>query len=103
MSENAKPAGRPGRQKMPEQTPAERVKNFREVPFGYSPETAAVEASRCLQCKTAPCRHGCPVEVQIPQFIRKIKEGDIAAANRILKTDNALPAVCGRVCPQEDQ
>lgn len=103
MTENVKPAGRPGRQKMPEQTPQERVKNFREVPFGYSPETAVIEASRCLQCKTAPCRQGCPVEVQIPQFIRKIKEGDFAGANQVLKTDNALPAVCGRVCPQEDQ
>jgi glutamate synthase (NADPH/NADH) small chain len=102
MTENAKPARAP-RQKMPEQAPEERVRNFREVPHGYPPETAKIEAARCLQCKTAPCRQGCPVEVQIPQFIRKIKEGDFAEANRVLKGDNALPAVCGRVCPQEDQ
>ena len=88
---------------MPEQPPRERVMNFREVPYGYPPETAQVEASRCLQCKNAPCRKGCPVEVKIPEFIRLIKEGDFKGANRAVKADNALPAVCGRVCPQEDQ
>ena len=97
-----KPA-RPPRQKMPEQAPEERIRNFREVPYGYSEETARIEASRCLQCKAAPCCKGCPVEVKIPEFIKKIKEGDFAEAGRILLRDNALPAVCGRVCPQEDQ
>ncbi len=96
-------AKRPGRHPMPEQKPLERVKNFQEVPFGYTPETAVAEAQRCLQCKNAPCRKGCPVEVKIPEFIRLIKEGNFAAANRLIKEDNALPAVCGRVCPQEDQ
>ncbi len=103
MSEAVKPPARAPRQKMPEQSAEERVKNFREVPYGYPPETAKIEAARCLQCKTAPCRQGCPVEVRIPEFIRKIREGDFAEANRIIKGDNALPAVCGRVCPQEDQ
>jgi glutamate synthase (NADPH/NADH) small chain len=91
------------RQKMPEQAPAERVKNFREVPLGYPAETAQIEAARCLQCKNAPCRAGCPVEVKIPEFIRRIREGDFIGAARMIKADNALPAVCGRVCPQEDQ
>jgi len=91
------------RQPMPEQPPEERVRNFDEVPYGYSPEIAQLEASRCLQCKKAPCREGCPVEVKITEFIRQIQEGDFAAAGRTLKEDNALPAVCGRVCPQETQ
>ena len=97
-----KPA-RPPRQAMPEQPPEERVRNFKEVPYGYSPETAMLEASRCLQCKAAPCRKGCPVEVKIPQFIQKIKDGDFIGAGRTLFEDNGLPAVCGRVCPQESQ
>ncbi|MGO8704120.1 MAG: NADPH-dependent glutamate synthase [Candidatus Brocadiia bacterium] len=91
------------RQGMPEQSAAERVKNFREVPFGYPAETARVEAARCLRCKNAPCRAGCPVEVKIPEFIARIREGDFIGAARMIKADNALPAVCGRVCPQEDQ
>ena len=99
----ARKAPRPPRQKMPEQPPAERVKNFREVPYGYSPETAQLEASRCLQCKKAPCRKGCPVEVKIPQFIKQIADGDFVGAGRTLFEDNGLPAVCGRVCPQETQ
>jgi glutamate synthase (NADPH/NADH) small chain len=91
------------RQPMPEQDPKVRAKNFSEVPFGYSPETAQLEASRCLQCKKPKCREGCPVEVLIPDFIGKIAEGEFAEAAEILKRKNSLPAVCGRVCPQESQ
>lgn len=89
--------------KMPEQAAEERRRNFNEVALGYAEETARAEAARCLQCKTAPCRQGCPVEINIPQFIKSIKEGDFDAAIDEIKTKNNLPAVCGRVCPQEDQ
>lgn len=89
--------------KMPEQPAEERRRNFNEVALGYEAETACAEASRCLQCKTAPCRQGCPVEINIPQFVKHIKEGDFDAAIDEIKTKNNLPAVCGRVCPQEDQ
>ncbi|MBN1128291.1 MAG: NADPH-dependent glutamate synthase [Chitinispirillaceae bacterium] len=88
---------------MREQDPTTRGRNFKEVPYGYSPEEAQAEAGRCLQCKKPLCVEGCPVNVRIPQFIRLIVEGDFAAAARKLKETNALPAVCGRVCPQEDQ
>ncbi len=91
------------RQKMPEQEPVNRVKNFEEVPVGYTPEMARLEALRCLQCKKPLCRDGCPVSIDIPGFIKLIAEGDFIAAARKLKETNALPAVCGRVCPQEDQ
>ena len=91
------------RQKMPEQEPRVRVKNFAEVPCGYTPALAQLEARRCLQCKKPKCRDGCPVEVEIPAFIALIVEGDFAGAARKLKERNSLPAVCGRVCPQEDQ
>ncbi len=91
------------RQPMPEQDPLERARNFNEVPFGYSNETAMIEASRCIQCKKPYCIDGCPVEINIPAFIRAIKDGEFAKAAGILKKDNALPAICGRVCPQEDQ
>jgi len=88
---------------MPCQDPKVRAKNFDEVALGYSSETAIAEASRCLNCAKEPCRQGCPVEVPIPQFIAKVAEGDFASAIEIIKTKNALPAVCGRVCPQENQ
>lgn len=91
------------RQSMLEQTPEVRARNFDEVPLGYSPETARKEAERCLQCKKPGCIAGCPVEVDIPGFIKLIKEGDFTAAIRNLWTKNSLPAVCGRVCPQEVQ
>jgi glutamate synthase (NADPH/NADH) small chain len=91
------------RQKMPEQEPKVRARNFDEVPFGYTPELAQLEASRCLQCKKPKCIEGCPVEIEIPAFINLISEGDFAGAARKLKERNSLPAVCGRVCPQEDQ
>ena len=88
---------------MPEQDPKVRAKNFQEVSLGYTEELARAEAARCLQCKAAPCRKGCPVQVDIPAFIKEIKEGDMDAAIAKLKEVNSLPAVCGRVCPQEEQ
>ncbi|MGZ3605212.1 MAG: NADPH-dependent glutamate synthase [Thermodesulfobacteriota bacterium] len=91
------------RQKMPEQEPKVRAKNFDEVPFGYTPELAQLEASRCLQCKKPKCIEGCPVEVEIPAFVKLVSEGDFVGAARKLKLRNSLPAICGRVCPQEDQ
>jgi len=91
------------RHKMPEQDPKVRVHNFNEVPIGYSEETAMKEASRCLQCKKPGCRTGCPVGVDIPAFISLIAEGKFIEAAWKLKEDSALPAVCGRVCPQEEQ
>ena len=91
------------KQKMPEQDPKVRARNFNEVPLGYPPELANLEAHRCLQCKKPKCIEGCPVEIDIPAFIKLISEGDYAGAARKLKERNSLPAVCGRVCPQEDQ
>jgi glutamate synthase (NADPH/NADH) small chain len=91
------------RQKMPEQDPGVRVRNFDEVPLGYSAETAMLEAKRCIMCKKPGCVTGCPVDVDIPAFIKLIAEGDFMGAARKLKETNVLPAVCGRVCPQEDQ
>lgn len=88
---------------MREQDPKARGSNFNEVPYGYSPDEARAEAARCLQCAQPFCVSGCPVNVQIPQFIKLILDGDFAAAARKIKETNALPAVCGRVCPQEDQ
>ena len=91
------------RQPMPEQEPEVRRHNFDEVPLGFSVETAQLEASRCLQCKKPSCVTGCPVEIDIPGFIKLIKEGDFSGAITKLKEKTALPAVCGRVCPQEVQ
>ena len=91
------------RQAMPEQDPAVRVRNFEEVPLGFSEETAVAEANRCIQCKKPGCIAGCPVEVRIPEFIHAIAERRFLEAARILKETNSLPAVCGRVCPQEEQ
>jgi glutamate synthase (NADPH/NADH) small chain len=91
------------RQPMSEQKPKVRAKNFEEVPFGYTPETAMKEAERCMQCKKGGCVEGCPVEVDIPGFIKLIKEGEFTKSIRNLWGKNSLPAVCGRVCPQEIQ
>ena len=88
---------------MREQDAKERSKNFKEVPYGYSKEEAIEEASRCLQCKNAPCVTGCPVEIDIPAFINAIKEEKFEEAISIILKTSTLPAVCGRVCPQEDQ
>ena len=89
--------------KMPEQDPQVRAHNFEEVSLGYDEETAVAEAERCLNCKVPQCRKGCPVQVNIPAFIAKIKERDYDQAISIIKESNSLPAVCGRVCPQENQ
>jgi len=88
---------------MPEQAPERRIKNFDEVPLGYTAAQARAEAERCLQCKKPLCMAGCPVRVDIPGFIKLIAEGDFAAAARKIKETNVLPAICGRVCPQEEQ
>ncbi len=88
---------------MPEQCPNERNKNFLEVTTGYTEEMAIDEAKRCLNCKHKPCMQGCPVSVKIPEFIAFIAEGDFEGAYQKIKETNALPAVCGRVCPQESQ
>lgn len=86
-----------------EQEPLVRATNFKEVCYGYNLEEAMQEATRCLNCKNARCIVGCPVSINIPDFIQKVKEGDIAAAFQIISESSALPAVCGRVCPQENQ
>ena len=91
------------RQAMPEQDPKKRVNNFDEVPYGYTAEIAMTEAKRCIQCKKPACIAGCPVDVKIPEFIKLVADGDFIGAARKLKETNGLPAVCGRVCPQEDQ
>jgi glutamate synthase (NADPH/NADH) small chain len=88
---------------MREQNPLVRAKNFMEVPHGYTPEEAVAEASRCLSCLKPACRSGCPVAIDIPSFIKLIREGKFIEAAWKIKEDNALPAVCGRVCPQEIQ
>ena len=91
------------RERMPEQAPKLRIQNFSEVALGYTRENALREASRCLGCKKPACVEGCPVAVKIPEFIKKVKEGDFMGAIHIIKETNSLPAVCGRVCPQESQ
>jgi glutamate synthase (NADPH/NADH) small chain len=101
-----KAAGRPARlprQEMPEQPPQERSRNFEEVALGLPEEAAILEASRCLQCKNPTCKAGCPVEIDIPGFIQAMRDHDFAKAIGILKDKNSLPAICGRVCPQETQ
>ncbi|HDS17067.1 MAG TPA: NADPH-dependent glutamate synthase, partial [Proteobacteria bacterium] len=91
------------RHAMPEQAAKVRARNFEEVPFGYSKETAMLEAGRCLRCSKPKCVEGCPVNVKIPEFVGLIADGDFIGAAHKLKETNALPAVCGRVCPQESQ
>ncbi len=88
---------------MPSQAPDVRNKNFSEVALGYSAETAIDEAKRCLNCKNKPCIGGCPVKIHIPDFIAKVAEGEFEAAYQIIQQTSSLPAVCGRVCPQETQ
>lgn len=100
-AENLKRANK--REPMPKQDPKMRIQNFDEVALGYTREQAMREASRCLQCKKAFCVEGCPVDIDIPAFIAKVKEGDFMAAIHKIKEKNSLPAVCGRVCPQEEQ
>ena len=91
------------RNPMPTQDPSVRAHNFSEVALGYSEEAAIDEANRCLNCKNMPCVEGCPVKIHIPEFISKIKEGDFEGAYQIITKSSSLPAVCGRVCPQETQ
>ncbi|MBQ2763558.1 MAG: NADPH-dependent glutamate synthase [Firmicutes bacterium] len=93
----------PQKVKMPEQAPEVRNKNFGEVALGYTAEMAMEEAARCMGCKKQPCVGGCPVNVRIPEFIAKVKEGEFLEAYDIIRDTNALPAICGRVCPQENQ
>ncbi|MEE4136657.1 MAG: dihydropyrimidine dehydrogenase, partial [Desulforhopalus sp.] len=103
MAITAEKKGQSGRVPMPEQDPKIRARNFLEVPTGYTVKMAQEEAARCLQCKKPGCVAGCPVGVDIPGFIELIAQGDMTGAIRNLWTKNALPAVCGRVCPQEVQ
>ena len=91
------------RQPVPEQDPKKRRYNFDEVPFGFTPELAMKEAGRCLQCKKPLCMDGCPVQINIPAFIKLVQEGKFTEAAWKIKESNALPAICGRVCPQEEQ
>ena len=93
----------PKKTPMPEQPPAERIKNYNEVPYGYTPEQAIAEAKRCLECGRPLCVDGCPVNINIPAFLKLVAEGDFRGAINIIKETNALPAVSGRVCPQEEQ
>ena len=88
---------------IPKQSPEVRRRNFGEVALGYADEQALEEASRCIACKKPGCKEGCPVNVNIPEFIGAVREGDMAEAVRLLKEKNALPGICGRVCPQETQ
>ena len=88
---------------MPQQDPNVRNKNFSEVALGYTAEMAMEEATRCLNCKNKPCVGGCPVNVPIPEFIEKVAAGDFEGAYEVITSENALPAICGRVCPQENQ
>lgn len=93
----------PKKHEMPTQAPEVRAHNFKEVATGYTAEIAVAEASRCLNCRNRPCVNGCPVNISIPEFISKIKENDFEGAYKIITLSSSLPAVCGRVCPQETQ
>ena len=93
----------PKKHEMPTQAPEVRAHNFQEVALGYSEEVALAEASRCLNCKNQPCVQGCPVNIHIPEFIAKVKEGDFEGTYQIISQTSSLPAVCGRVCPQGTQ
>jgi len=93
----------PRKTPMPEQPPAERIKNYDEVPYGYTPEQAMAEAKRCLECGRPFCVDGCPVNINIPSFLKLAAAGDFRGAINLIKETNALPAVSGRVCPQEEQ
>src|SRR5512136_1223456 len=93
----------PKKTPMPEQLPAERIHNYNEVPFGYTEEQAIAEAKRCVECAKPSCMQGCPVNINIPPFLKLVADGDFRAAVNLIKETNALPAITGRVCPQEEQ
>ena len=93
----------PKKHEMPTQAPEVRAHNFKEVALGYDMQTAVDEAKRCLNCKTRPCVQGCPVNISIPEVISHIKEEDFEGAYDVITKSSSLPAVCGRVCPQESQ
>lgn len=97
------PNMRPDKVAMPVQDPAVRITNFDEVTLGYTPEMAVEEATRCLHCKHQPCVSGCPVNIHIPDFIEKVAQGEFEEAYKIISLTSTLPAICGRVCPQENQ
>jgi glutamate synthase (NADPH/NADH) small chain len=103
VEEKPKPKLDLNRVVMPRQDPKVRAKNFNEVALGYTHDMALNEANRCIQCPKRPCVDGCPVNVDIPEFIKAIRDNDMPAAVRIMKSKNALPGICGRVCPQETQ
>ncbi|MCX7698840.1 MAG: FAD-dependent oxidoreductase, partial [Candidatus Goldbacteria bacterium] len=103
MSEEKIPKAKRPRVIMREQEVEKRIKNFYEVPLGYTEKEAREEADRCLQCKDPKCIQGCPVNINIKEFIYKISKGDFSGAIETIKRDNSLPAICGRVCPQEEQ
>ena len=92
-----------GRVPVREQDPKVRARNFEEVCFGYNESEALLEASRCLNCRNPRCVQHCPVGIRIPEFIAQVKAGEFDAAARVIARDSSLPAVCGRVCPQETQ
>lgn len=91
------------RQDIPKQKPEDRVRNFNEVALGYTPQTAKIEADRCIQCKKPFCVEGCPVEIKIPEFVKLIAQGNVEGALAKIRETNFLPGICGRVCPQEEQ
>ena len=93
----------PKKHEMPTQEASVRAHNFKEVALGYTYELAKAEAQRCLNCKNRPCVTGCPVNVNIPEFIQEIKNDNLEGAYQIISKSSSLPAVCGRVCPQESQ
>ncbi|MBR3934775.1 MAG: NADPH-dependent glutamate synthase [Clostridia bacterium] len=93
----------PKKNEMPTQNPKERAKNFKEVALGYTKEQAMAEANRCLNCKNKPCVGGCPVKIYIPEFIAEVAKGNFEEAYNIISKSSSLPAICGRVCPQENQ
>ena len=93
----------PKKHEMPTQAPEKRILNYDEVALGYTAEIAIEEAKRCLNCKNKPCVAGCPVNIDIPDFIMKIKDGNFEDAYQSIAESSSLPAVCGRVCPQETQ
>jgi len=103
MSQTVMKGAKIARHEMPCQPAEERIHNFSEVALGYTAEMAQAEATRCLQCKKPLCRQGCPVDIDIPAFIAEVAKGDLDEANRIIYKASSLPAVCGRVCPQENQ